>query len=222
MRAETRSSSATGVAGGAARDGAILLSWPERLSATLEELARVPDGVHEAEFYTLASLAERRLGLWADSLRDGTKAIELDPNNVGMITSLMQTTTGVRRFDETIRQADAAVLRLPAERQGRIWILKQEALLGKGDLPAAEAALQKMTPKDGMDYQVPELWLLFMKRDFSGAQALMERASEEEQNPPGILASRPDRRRAVGRHREGRGIFPESQPADAHPPADPA
>ena len=165
---------------------------------TLEELARVPDGVHDAEFYTLASLAERRLGLWADSLRDGAKGIELDPNNIGMITSLMQTTTGVRRFDESIRQADAAVLRLPAERQSRIWILKQEALLGKGDLPGADAALQKVTPKDGMDYQVPELWLLFMKRDFSGAQALVDGASAESKTLSGFWL-------AAGSSARGRG-----------------
>src|SRR5258708_35992100 len=59
---------------------------------TEQELSHIPSSApHEVEFFTLASLVERRLGQFAASMRDGEKAIELDPQDVWLTTCLSQT-----------------------------------------------------------------------------------------------------------------------------------
>ena len=66
---------------------------------TEQELSSIPSSApHEVEFFTLASLVERRLGQFEASIRDGEKAVELDPQNGPLATSLVQTYSGLRRF----------------------------------------------------------------------------------------------------------------------------
>src|SRR5258707_725766 len=49
---------------------------------TQQELSSIPSSApHEVEFFTLASLVKRRLGQFAASIRDGEKAVDLDPQN---------------------------------------------------------------------------------------------------------------------------------------------
>src|SRR5947208_11218528 len=56
------------------------------------ELAKIPaSSPHTVEYFTLASLVERRLSRWEESIRDGRKAIELDPNNFELVVNLCQT-----------------------------------------------------------------------------------------------------------------------------------
>ena len=54
---------------------------------TEEELSRIPSSEpHEVEFFTLASLVERRVGQWEASIRHGEKAVEeLYPQNEGRL-----------------------------------------------------------------------------------------------------------------------------------------
>src|SRR5262249_44474985 len=80
---------------------------------TGQELSRLPSSSpHDVEFFTLASLVERRLGQFAASIRDGEKAVELDPQNASLATSLVQTYSGLRRFGDSERVANAAIARL--------------------------------------------------------------------------------------------------------------
>jgi serine/threonine protein kinase/TolB-like protein len=59
---------------------------------TEQELSSIPSSApHEVEFFTLASLVERRLGQFEASIRNGEKAVELDPQNVSLAISLAQT-----------------------------------------------------------------------------------------------------------------------------------
>ncbi len=46
------------------------------------------------------------------SIRDGEKAVELDPQDASLAVNLIQTYSGLRRFKESERVADAAVRRL--------------------------------------------------------------------------------------------------------------
>ena len=80
---------------------------------TEQELSSIPSSApHEVEFFTLASLVERRLGQFAASIRDGEKAVELDPQNGALAVSLVQTYSGLRRFGDSERVANAAIARL--------------------------------------------------------------------------------------------------------------
>jgi eukaryotic-like serine/threonine-protein kinase len=151
---------------------------------TEQELSRIPSSApHEVEFFTLASLVERRLGQFAASIRDGEKAVELDPQNGSLATSLVQTYSGLRRFRDSERVANAAIARLHGPKP-RVLIVKNEAALGVGNAEEARASLDSIQDKDDMDYQTARLWLYFIERDFDGAKTFAAKATSEVKRMP--------------------------------------
>ena len=107
---------------------------------TAQELSSIPSSApHEVEFFTLASLVERRLGQFAASIRDGEKAIELDPQDVWLAANLSQTYSGLRRFRDSERVANAAIARRRGAKSTGLLVLKSEAALAMGNLEEAHA-----------------------------------------------------------------------------------
>src|SRR5499427_6803285 len=77
---------------------------------TQDELSSIPSSApHGVDFFTLASQVERRLGQFAASIRDGEKAVELDPQNASLAASLSQTYSGLRRFGDSLRVVNASI-----------------------------------------------------------------------------------------------------------------
>src|SRR4029077_5749413 len=102
---------------------------------TEQELSSIPSSApHEVEFFTLASLVERRLGQFAASIRDGEKAVELDPQNGALAVSLVQTYSGLRRFGDSERVVNAAIVRLRGAKPTQLLVVKNEAALGMGNV----------------------------------------------------------------------------------------
>ncbi len=152
---------------------------------TQQELASIPSSApHEVEFFTLASLVERRLGQFAASIRDGEKAVELDPQNASLATSLVQTYSGLRRFDDSERVANAALARLRGVKPQGLLLVKNEAALGRGNVEEANAALDSIQDKNDMDYQAARLWLYLIQRDYSRAEAFAATATDETKTMP--------------------------------------
>ncbi len=152
---------------------------------TEQELSSIPSSApHEVEFFTLASLVERRLGQFEASIRDGEKAVELDPQNGPLATSLVQTYSGLRRFRDSERVANAAIARLLGAKPTGLLLVKNEAALGMGNVEEARAALDSIQDKDDMDYQAARLWLYLIERDYSGAKAFAAKATDEVKKMP--------------------------------------
>ena len=152
---------------------------------TEQELSSIPSSApHEVEFFTLASLVERRLGQFAASIRDGEKAVELDPQNASLATSLVQTYSGLRRFGDSERVANAAIARLRGAKPTGLLVVKNEAALGMGNVEEAHAALDSIQDKDDMDYQAARLSLYLIERDYSGAKAFAAKATDEVKRMP--------------------------------------
>jgi len=146
---------------------------------TEQELASIPSSApHEVEFFTLASLVERRLGRFAASIRDGEKAVELDPQNVSLAVSLAQTYSGLRRFRDAERVANAALARLGGAKPAGLMLVKNEAALGMGSGEQARAALDSVDDKNDTDYETARLSLYSIERDYTGAKAFVERATD--------------------------------------------
>jgi eukaryotic-like serine/threonine-protein kinase len=152
---------------------------------TEQELSSIPSSApHEVEFFTLASLVERRLGQFEASIRNGEKAVELDPQNASLATSLVQTYSGLRRFADSERVANAAIARLRGAKPTGLLLVKNEAALGMGNVEEAHAALDSIQDKDDMDYQAARLWLYLIERDYSGAKAFAAKATDEVKRMP--------------------------------------
>jgi len=152
---------------------------------TKQELSSIPSSApHEVEFFTLASLVERRLGQFAESIRNGEKAVELDPQNASLATSLAQTYSGLRRFGDSERVANAAIARLRGVKPTGLLVVKNEAALGMGNVEEARAALASIQNKNDMDYETARLWLYSIERDYSGAEAFAAKATDEVKRMP--------------------------------------
>ena len=151
---------------------------------TEQELSSIPSSApHEVEFFTLASLVQRRLGQFEASIRNGEKAVELDPQNGSLATSLVQTYSGLRRFGDSERVANAAITRVPGAKP-RLLLVKNEAALGMENVKEAHAALDSIQDKADMDYQAARLWLYLIERDYSGAKAFAAKATDETKKMP--------------------------------------
>jgi len=152
---------------------------------TEQELSSIPSSApHEVEFFTLASLVKRRLGQFAASIRDGEKAVELDPQNASLATSLAQTYSGLRRFGDADRVANAAIARLRGAKSTGVLAAKNEAALGMGNVEEAQSALDSIHDRDDMDYQTARLSLYLIERDYRGAKAFAAKATEEVKRMP--------------------------------------
>ncbi|HEY2046419.1 MAG TPA: protein kinase [Candidatus Udaeobacter sp.] len=147
---------------------------------TAEELSSIPSTApHEVEFFTLASLVERRLGQFEASIRDGEKAIELDPQDVWLAACLSQTYSGLRQFRDAERVANAAIARRRGGKSTGLLVLKSEAALAMGNLKEAHAGLASIHDKDDVNYQATRLRLYLIERDYSGAKAFAAKATDE-------------------------------------------
>jgi eukaryotic-like serine/threonine-protein kinase len=152
---------------------------------TQQELSSLPSSApHEVDFFILASQVERRLGQFAASIRDGEKAVELDPQNASLAASLGQTYSGLRRFDDSERVANAAIARLRGAKSTGLLVVKNEAALGMGNVEEAHAALDSVQNKDDMDYQTARLRLYLIERDYTGAKAFAAKVTDEVKRRP--------------------------------------
>src|SRR5437899_4137461 len=152
---------------------------------TEQELSSIPSSTpHEVDFFTLASQVERRLGQFAASIRDGEKAVELDPQDASLAASLGQTYSGLRRFGDSELVANAAIARLRGAKSTGLLVVKSEAALGMGNVEEAHAALDSIQNKDDMDYQTARLRLYLIERDYSGAKAFAAKVTDEVRRRP--------------------------------------
>ncbi len=177
---------------------------------TEEELSRIPATTpHEVEFFTLASLVERRLGKWEEAIRDGEKAVELDPQDAALAVNLVQTYSGLRRFKESERVAETATRRLGEAATARLWIVKGEAALGAGDLERAAATIESIRRKENLEYQSMRVWIALLRRDSASRCRAGGRSRRGIEEGAELLAhGSNERARAAGRG-EAREAFAE-------------
>jgi eukaryotic-like serine/threonine-protein kinase len=152
---------------------------------TQQELSSLPSSApHQIDFFTLASQVERRLGQFEASIRNGETAVELDPQSASLAASLGQTYSGLRRFGDSERVANAAIARLHGAKSTGLLVVKNEAALGMGNVEEARAALDSIQNKDDMDYQTARLRLYLIERDYSGAKAFAAKVTDEIKRRP--------------------------------------
>src|SRR6476660_9052735 len=147
---------------------------------TAQELSKIPSSApHEVEFFTLASLVERRLGQFEASIRNGEKAVELDPQNTSLAVSLVQTYSGLRQFHDSERVTTEAIARRRGAKSTGLLVLKSEAALAMGNVEEAHAGLDSIYDKDDVNYQALRLRLYLIERDYSGAKAFAAKATDD-------------------------------------------
>jgi eukaryotic-like serine/threonine-protein kinase len=148
----------------------------EKAAAALA--AAPPSSSDRAQFFDLAALTERRLGHWKEALRDGKKAMELDPHDPFIATEVIESYLYLRRYSEAEKLADKAI-RLITTRGAPFWSLKAESILAQGD-PARARAVLEGAPSDARGKQIEMARIAFYERDFARATSEIAAARGSE------------------------------------------
>ncbi len=137
----------------------------EKAAAALA--AAPPSSSGRAQFFDLAALTERRLGRWKEALRDGEKAMTLDPHDPFIATEVIQTYLNLRRYSEAEKLTNKAMslITTPA---APFWKLKAESILAQGD-PARALAFLEGAPSEARGKHTEMARIAFYQRDFSRA-----------------------------------------------------
>jgi eukaryotic-like serine/threonine-protein kinase len=150
--------------------------------AQVELAAAPPSPAGRARFFDLTALTERRLGHWKQAVRDGEKALELDPHDPFIATEVIQSYMALRRYSEAEKLADKA-LRLIPTRVAPFWSFKADCLLAQGDVAGAARAFGS-APADIFNTHAELARIALYERDFVTAGREIELAREAEMPPP--------------------------------------
>ena len=146
---------------------------------TLKALAAAPSSPDSrAKFFDLTALTERRLGRWKEAVRDGEKALEIDPHDPFIPTEVIQSYLFLRRY------ADAEKL---AHRAGQLiqiqstpfLSLEIESILAQGDLARARAVLEA-SPGDPNEKHDKSALIALYEHDFAKAMTESELARKSK------------------------------------------
>ncbi|MGB8340579.1 MAG: protein kinase [Chthoniobacterales bacterium] len=148
----------------------------EKAAAALA--AAPPASSDRAQFFDLAALTERRLGHWKEALRDGEKAMALDPHDPFIATEVIESYLTLRRYSEAEKLAEKAMSLITVS-AAPFWSLKAESILAQGD-PARARALLEGAPPDVRNKHTVTARIAFYERDFARATSEIAAARNSE------------------------------------------
>ncbi len=145
----------------------------------LAELAAAPPSSNaRAKFFDLTALTERRLGRWKESLRDGLKALELDPHEPFITVDVVQSYMALRHYGEGEKLAAKATKIFTVE-EAPFWAYQAECALAHGE-PARARAIIEAAPPNALDRNYEMARIALCQRDFDETLKASEAASDSE------------------------------------------
>ena len=136
----------------------------------------------KAEFLLPKQIVERRFGHWKDALRDGEKALSLNPHDPVFAGVLIETYRALRMYSEGEKLANDTIARVPADVAESLWGYKCDFALALGTLDNAravvEAAPGQVTWKSSMSALIE-----FYKHNYAESAKILAGISPETKEP---------------------------------------
>jgi tetratricopeptide (TPR) repeat protein len=149
--------------------------------------------------------------LWREAIRDSEKAEELDPQDPALPYNLAHTLIELRKYSDAERVVNAAILRLRPQATAGLWLLKKDVELARGDVEAAQAALDAIPPDQKIDYEFQRVWLSFLRRDFAATQEVANKVGSETKKMPFFWILAGNIARSGGHREEALAAFEEAR-----------
>jgi tetratricopeptide (TPR) repeat protein len=149
------------------------------------ELARPTLG-GRSDYLLVKAMTERRFGHWQTAIKDGEKALSLDPRNPVMAGVLIQTYIVLRMYQQAEQVADDIIARVPPDKASSMWNYKCSIALATGALNKAREAINSTPVKAQW-----KDWMLatidYYDHDYEGAAQLLARLPENKRDPNDLL-----------------------------------
>ena len=172
-----------------------------------EELNRIAPTLRgKVDYLDMAQLTERRLGRWKDAVRDGEKAVSLNPSDPVLVSVLYETYRALKMYAEAEKALDNVIGRLPAESTTMLRTSKVDLAITMGDLDRAQAALEAVPSK--------MRWKTFMqatialyRRQYAEAEQFIETAIAADSAEPAYHLTQGQILELTGKREESRHAF---------------
>src|SRR4029079_3861690 len=100
------------------------------------EMAK-PTLAGRSDYLLVKAMTERRFGHWQQAIKDGDKALSLDPQNPVMASVLIQTYIVLRMYQQAEQVADDVIGRVTPDKATGMWNYKCTIAMATGSLQKA-------------------------------------------------------------------------------------
>ena len=140
----------------------------------------------KSEFLVLKQITERRFGHWRDALRDGERALALNPRDPTTAGVLIETYRALRMYSEAEWLANDIISQLPPATAGNMWSYKCDVALALGEFDKASEAIEKAPPQMPWKTMMRAM-VAYYKRDYPEAARVMDTIPPEKREAPDAL-----------------------------------
>ena len=165
----------------------------------------------KTEFLVPKQVVERRFGHWKDALRDGEKAISLNPRDAAIAGVLIETYRALRMYSEGEKLANEMIAKTPRDLTDSLWAYKCDFALARGDLNEARAVVEG-APSQAKWKNSMFAMIEFYKRNYAEAAKILASQSPETKDAvdavieAGVLRLRGDAEGSRAGFERARGI----------------
>jgi len=138
------------------------------------------------DFLVLKQVTERRFGHWRDALRDGEKALSLNPREPTTAGVLIQTYRALRMYSEAEWVANDLINQLPPASGANMWAYKCDVALATGALDKASEAIEKAPAQVSWKPSMRAM-VAYYKRDYPEAARQLASIKKEWRDPSDAL-----------------------------------
>ena len=136
----------------------------------------------KAEFLLPKQVVERRFGHWKDAVRDGEKALSLNPHDPVFAGVLIETYRALRMYSEGEKLANDTIARVPADVAESLWGYKCDFALALGALDKARAVIEAAPGQSAWKNSILAT-VEFYKHNYAGAAKILAGISPETKEP---------------------------------------
>ena len=136
----------------------------------------------KTEFLLPKQIVERRFGHWKDAVRDGEKAVSLNPRDPNLAGVLIETYRALRMYSEGEELADETIAKLPASAAENLWAYKCDFAFAQGDLKKVRDVVEAGPGQS--EWKTSMLGMIeFYRRNYAEASRIMASIPSTREEP---------------------------------------
>src|SRR3954469_25063044 len=138
------------------------------------------------DFLVLKQVTERRFGHWRDAVRDGEKALSLNPREPTTAGVLIETYRALRMYSEAEWVANDVISQLSPASAANMWGYKCDVAMALGDLDKTAEIIERSPPQVKWKAQMQAM-VAYYRHDYAEADRILANLPKEPREPTDVL-----------------------------------